>query len=258
MGERVGGSEGIHMLPLRGLPEVREGDDLSALLVAAAGLAPVHGLQSGDVVVVTHKIVAKAEGCSVDLRGVEPSPFAQSIATKWGKDARQVEVVLRESSRIVRMDRGVLICETRHGFICANAGVDRSNTAHPDMVVTLPRDPDASARSIRDGIARQAGVRVAVIVCDTFGRAWREGLTNVAIGCAGLRPLRDERGNADAQGYVLAATVLATADALAAAAELVMGKLDGVPAAIVRGYSYEQGDGAARELLRAPEKDLFR
>jgi coenzyme F420-0:L-glutamate ligase/coenzyme F420-1:gamma-L-glutamate ligase len=250
--------EGVRILPLRGLPEIREGDPLAELIVDAASAAPIHGLQDGDVVIVTHKIVAKAEGCAVDLRSIEPSAFAHDIAARWGKDARQVEVVLRESARIVRMDRGVMICETRHGFICANAGVDRSNASHPDVVMTLPPDPDASARGIRDGIARRAGVSSAVIVSDTFGRAWREGLTNVAIGCAGLRPLRDERGHVDSQGYVLAATVLAVADALAGAAELVMGKLDGVPAAVIRGYRYESGDGDARELLRAPEKDLFR
>ena len=250
--------DGVRVLPLLGLPEVRAGDDLAALLLAAASRAPVGGLRDGDVLVVTHKVVAKAEGCAVDLRTVEPSDFARAIAARWDKDARQVEVVLRESARIVRMDRGVLICETRHGYVCANAGVDRSNAGAPETVVTLPRDPDASARAIRAAVARIARVRTAVIVGDTFGRPWREGLTNVALGCAGLRPLRDERGQADAHGYVLGVSVLAVADELCAAAELVMGKLRGVPAAVVRGYAYEPGEGSARELLRAPERDMFR
>jgi coenzyme F420-0:L-glutamate ligase/coenzyme F420-1:gamma-L-glutamate ligase len=208
--------------------------------------------------VVTHKVVAKVEGCAIDLRTVEPSAFARAIAERWDKDARQVEVVLRESARIVRMDRGVLICETRHGYVCANAGVDRSNAGAPETVLTLPRDPDASAQAIRAAVARIACVQTVVIVGDTFGRPWREGLTNVALGCAGLRPLRDERGHADAHGYVLGVSVLAVADELCAAAELVMGKLRGVPAAVVRGYAYEAGEGSARELLRAPETDMFR
>ena len=250
--------DGVCVLPLLGLPEVRTGDDLSALLLAAASRAPVHGLRDGDVLVVTHKIVAKAEGCAIDLRTVEPSAFARAIAARWDKDARQVEVVLRESARIVRMDRGVLICETRHGYVCANAGVDRSNAGAPETVLTLPRDPDASARAIRAAAARIARVQIAVIIADTFGRPWRAGLTNVALGCAGLRPLRDERGHADAHGYVLGVSVLAVADELCAAAELVMGKLRGVPAAVVRGYAYEPGEGSAREILRAPETDMFR
>ncbi len=210
------------------------------------------------MLVVTHKVVAKSEGCHVDLRAVEPSPFARAYAEQWGKDARQVEVVLRESARLVRMDHGVMICQTRHGFICANAGVDRSNTGDLDVVLTLPSDPDASARLLRDAVVAATGATVAVIVSDTFGRPWRDGLTNVAIGCAGLRPLRDERGQADPHGYVLGASVLAVADELAAAAELAMGKLDGVPAAVVRGYPYEPGEGSAAELLRAPERDMFR
>ena len=251
-------SDGVSVLPLRGLPEVRAGDDLAALLLAAGAREPVGGVRDSDVLVVTHKVVAKAEGCHVDLRAVEPSAFARAFAERWGKDARQVEVVLRESARIVRMDHGVMICETRHGFICANAGIDRSNTGDLDIVLTLPADPDASARRLRDAVVAATGSAVAVIVSDTFGRPWRDGLTNVAIGCAGLRPLRDERGQTDPHGYVLAASVLAVADELAAAAELAMGKLDGVPAAVVRGYAYEQGEGRASELLRAPERDMFR
>jgi coenzyme F420-0:L-glutamate ligase/coenzyme F420-1:gamma-L-glutamate ligase len=248
----------VRVLPLRGLPEIRQGNDLGTLLLNAAERAPVEGLRDGDVLVVTHKIVAKAEGCSVDLRTVEPSPFARMVAERWGKDARQVEVVLRESARIVRMDRGVIICETHHGFVCANAGVDRSNAGADETVLTLPRAPDLSAQVIRAAVSQRTGVTVAVVVSDTFGRAWREGLVNVAIGCAGLRPLRDERDRVDADGYVLKASILAVADELASAAELVMGKLGGIPAAVIRSYAYDVGEGSARELQRAPEKDMFR
>jgi len=250
--------DGVSILPLRGIPEVRDGDDLAAILVDAAGRAPVDGLRAGDVLVVTHKVVAKAEGCIVDLRTVEPSEFARGVAARWDKDARQVEVVLRECARLVRMDRGVMICETHHGFVLTNAGVDRSNAGSLDTALTLPRDPDGSARAIRAYVRVQRGVDVAVIVSDTTGRPWREGLTNMAIGVAGLRPLRDERTRVDAHGYVLAASVLAVADELTAAAELVMGKLDGVPAAVVRGYPYEPGEGAARELIRPAATDMFR
>jgi len=250
--------DGVHVLPVRGLPEVRPGDDVAALLLAGAADAPVRGLRDGDVLVVTHKIVAKAEGCVVDLRTVEPSAFARSIAERWDKDARQVEMVLRESARIVRMDHGVIICETRHGFVCANAGIDRSNAGADEVVLTLPRDPDLSARTICEAVRERTGLQVAVVVSDTFGQVWRQGLLNVAIGCAGLRPLRDERERVDAQGYVLRASVLAVADEVAAAAEMVMGKLDGIPAAVVRGLAYERGEGSARELIRPPEQDMFR
>jgi coenzyme F420-0:L-glutamate ligase/coenzyme F420-1:gamma-L-glutamate ligase len=247
----------VRIVPLRDLPEVRPGHDLAALLAEAAGRG-VGGLADGDIVVVTHKVVAKAEGCLVALRTVQPSAFAQAYAERWGKDARQVEVVLRESARIVRMDHGVMICETRHGFVCANAGVDRSNAGAEETVVTLPPDPDASARRLREALINRARKRLAVVVSDTFGRPWRDGLTNVAIGCSGLHPLRDERGQVDAQGYRLEASVLAVADELASAAELAMGKLGGVPAALIRGYEYQDGEGSARELVRAPEKDIFR
>ena len=250
--------DGVSVLPLRGLPEVHAGDDLALLLLDAGARAPVHGVRDGDVLVVTHKVVAKAEGCIVDLRTVEPSDFARTIADRWNKDARQVEVVLRESARIVRMDRGVMICETHHGFVLTNAGVDRSNAGGVDLALTLPRDPDRTAQLIRDNIRERYGVEAAVIVSDTTGRPWREGLTNMAIGLAGIRPLRDERTRVDAHGYVLGASVLAVADELTAAAELVMGKLDAVPAAVVRGYAYERGEGTARELLRPPATDMFR
>jgi coenzyme F420-0:L-glutamate ligase / coenzyme F420-1:gamma-L-glutamate ligase len=246
----------LRVIAVRGLPEVRPGDDLGVLLcqaLAAGGPA----LEDGDIVVVTQKVVSKAEGRLVDLRTVEPSPFATDYAARHDKDARQVEVVLRESARIVRMDRGVLISETRHGFVCANAGVDASNAAL-ETVALLPLDPDASAAAIRAALGRELGVLPAVVISDTFGRPWRQGIVNVAIGVAGMAPLRDYTGQRDPQGYELRVSVIAVADELASAAELVMGKLDGVPAAVVRGYAYPSGAGNARELVRDAAKDMFR
>jgi coenzyme F420-0:L-glutamate ligase/coenzyme F420-1:gamma-L-glutamate ligase len=248
---------GIRLAPVKGLPEIGAVDDLGRLIHSAL-LAAHQPLLEHDIVVVTHKAVAKAENRIVDLRDVEPSPFAKQYALRWEKDPRQVEVVLRESVRIVRMDRGVIIAETKHGFICANAGVDRSNVSGADQVCLLPVDPDGSAARIAETLRRLAGIAVGVIVADTFGRAWREGLTNVAIGIAGIRPIRNYIGMLDAQGRELRVTALAIADELAGAAELVMGKLDRVPVALVRGYHGEQGDGSARELIRAPELDMFR
>ncbi len=246
----------IQVIGLEGLPEVRPGDDLVALLLgalAAEGLA----LQDGDILVLTQKIVSKAEGRLISLSEIEPSAFAHTVAHRMGKDPRVIEVILREARRIVRMDRQVLIVETPHGFVCANAGVDRSNVGE-GRVALLPQDPDASARAIRREIKRRAGVEVAVLITDTFGRPWREGLTEVAIGVAGLAPLRDYRGQCDRFGVPLQATVVAIADELACAAGLVMEKLAGIPAAIIRGYAYEPQEGAASALVRPPERDLFR
>ena len=245
---------GLEVLAVEGIPEVRPGDDLAALIARAAG----HDLRAGDVVVVTHKIVSKAEGRLVDLRTVEPSAFAKGFAARYGKDPRQIEVVLRESRRTVRMDRGIIISETHHGFVCANAGVDASNVPGEEVVCLLPVDPDASAARLREALAARAGVELAVIVSDSFGRAWREGIANVAIGVAGMQPLADYRGQTDPHGFPLAASVLAIADELAAAAELVMGKTTGIPVAVVRGYSYEQAAGTGRALIMPPERDLFR
>ena len=246
----------VTITAVEGIPEVRAGDDLAALIHAAAerqGLA----FEDGDVIVVTQKAVSKAEGRLVDLNDVAPSPLAVELATSWEKDPRHVEVVLRESKRIVRMDRGVIICETRHGFVCANAGVDASNA--PDgRLVLLPLDPDASARRIRDGLRRLAGADVAVIVSDTFGRPWRSGFTEVAIGVAGMLPIIDYVGKVDTQGRELRATWICVADELASAAELVTGKLNRVPAALIRGYVVPRGEGSARDILREAEKDMFR
>jgi coenzyme F420-0:L-glutamate ligase/coenzyme F420-1:gamma-L-glutamate ligase len=245
---------GLEILPVQGIPEVRPGDDLPELITRAAG----ESLRPGDVLVVTHKIVSKAEGRLVDLRAVEPSALAKGFAARYGRDPRQIEVILRESRRIVRMERGLIITETHHGFVCANAGVDASNVPGKDVICLLPVEPDASAARLREALAARAGVELAVIVSDSFGRAWREGIANVAIGVAGMQPLADYRGETDPHGFPLAASVLATADELAAAAELVMGKTAGIPVAVVRGYAYERAAGTGRALIMPPERDFFR
>ncbi len=247
----------LRVFGVTGIPEVHPGDDLAALILDAAvgqGTPPA----DGDVLVVTQKVVSKAEGALVDLRDVEPSALARSFAREWDKDPRHVEVVLRESRRIVRMDRGIIIAETAHGFVCANAGVDASNVPGDDRVCLLPRDPDASALRLREAIRARTGATVAVLVSDTFGRPWREGTTNVAIGVAGMRPLRDYRGEHDPHGYLLRVSVAAWADELAGATDLVQGKTAGVPVAVIRGLDYETGPDGSASLLRAPEKDMFR
>lgn len=250
--------KGVQILPVEGVPEVRPGDDLIAILADAAR----SDLHPGDVLVVTHKVVSKAEGRLVDLATIEPSTLAKSYASEYGKDPRQIEVVLRESRRVVRMDRGIIISETRHGFVCANAGVDASNVPGEDIVCLLPLDSDASAWKLRDALTARLGVEVAVVISDSFGRAWRHGITDIAIGVAGMNPLADYRGQNDPHGYPMEASILAVADELAGAAELVMGKTEGIPAAIVRGYEYEHVPGSAsssaRDLLVPPERDMFR
>lgn len=247
----------LHVLGVPGLPEVEAGDDLVSLITKAVRAVPLE-VAARDVFVITQKVVSKAEGRLVRLDTVEPS----ALARQWsaGKDPRVVELTLREAVRVVRMDRGVLIAETRRGLVCANAGVDTSNV--PDgWAALLPDDPDASARRIRDGLSAAFGCAVAVIVTDTFGRPWREGQTNVAIGLAGLSPILDHRGLTDGHGHRLQATAIAVADELASAAELVMGKTRGVPVAVVKGageLGLIIGDGSARDLRRRPEEDLFR
>jgi len=248
---------GVTIMPVRGIGEVAAGDDVAALIGRALA-ADGQALCDGDIVVVTQKIVSKAEGRLVDPATVEPSHLAQMAAVHGAKDARHYEVVLRESRRVVRMDRGVLISETHHGFICANAGVDESNVGGGQWLTLLPVDPDASARRICAALCAASGATVAVIISDTFGRAWREGQVNVAIGVAGMLPLHDYAGQPDAYGYTMHVTNIAVADELASAAELVMGKVDAVPVALIRGYRYRAGDGSARALVRAPERDLFR
>jgi coenzyme F420-0:L-glutamate ligase/coenzyme F420-1:gamma-L-glutamate ligase len=247
----------VRILGIGGIPEVRPGDDLATLIVGAAAAQSVSFAQ-GDVLVVTQKIISKAEGRIIDLATVRPGTFAQQIAERWEKDARVVELVLQESERIVRMDHGVMICETKHGFICANAGIDASNVEKLGTVALLPVDPDASAARLREGIEALVGVQMAVLVTDTFGRPWREGHVNFAIGVAGMQPLVDYMGKFDPAGYELKVTRMAVADEIAGAAELVHGKLDRVPVAVVRGYGFPTGCGSSRDLLRDPERDLFR
>jgi coenzyme F420-0:L-glutamate ligase / coenzyme F420-1:gamma-L-glutamate ligase len=240
---------------LPGIPEVRSGDDLAQLLAAAAG-----SLADGDVLVVAHKVVSKAEGRTVALAGVRPSDRARALAVEHGKDPRLVELILRESSEIVRSRPGVLICRTHHGYVCANAGVDASNVPAVDELVLLPLDPDASARALRRRLRALTGVAPAVVISDSFGRAWRSGQCDVAIGIAGLQPLEDWRGRPDAAGRVCAATVIAVADEAAAAADLARRKDGGEPAVLVRGLEQHvsAGDGpGAAALIRARDEDLF-
>jgi len=247
----------VRVIGITGIPEVHPGDDLAGLILDAARRQDTPPID-GDVLVVTQKVVSKAEGQVVVLSTVEPSSFAQRIAEETGKHARQVEVVLRESRRIVRMDRGVIITETHHGFICANAGVDASNAGGPGLLTLLPKDPDGSAEALRRAIEQRTGARLAVIITDTFGRPWREGTDEVAIGVAGLVALKNYAGQRDPYGYELRVTQVAVADELAGAAELVTGKLDRIPAALIRGYPFDPGCGRGRDLVRDPDRDLFR
>jgi coenzyme F420-0:L-glutamate ligase/coenzyme F420-1:gamma-L-glutamate ligase len=251
-------SGAIQIIGVDHIPEVRPGDDLVQLIVDGMVQGNTPPLD-GDVLVVTHKVVSKAEGQLIDLTTIEPSALAMQWAERYEKDPRQVEVVLREAARIVRMERGILITETRHGFVCANAGVDASNVS-PDTVCLLPEDPDRSAEEIRQGIKRELGFEVGVIISDSFGRPWRNGIINVAIGVAGIPALADYRGQTDAAGYSLHVTVLAVADEIAAAAELIMNKLDARPVAIVRGYQFPVAaePGTGRDLVMDSSRDLFR
>ncbi|HKT46333.1 MAG TPA: coenzyme F420-0:L-glutamate ligase [Candidatus Acidoferrales bacterium] len=250
------GPSAVRIVALHGIPEVQRGDNLSALVAEAARKQRMPW-EAGDILVLAQKVVSKAEGATVDLTQVLPSAKAQELAAKLGKDPRFFEVVLQQSRRILRTDR-VLITETHHGFICANAGVDHSNVPGRELVSVLPKDPDGTARVIARGLKKLTGKRVAVIISDTFGRPWRLGLTNVAIGASGLQVLRDLRGTRDRGGKLLQATVLAVADELAAAAGLVMGKAAGIPAVILRGYRYTRGDEPATKILRPADEDLFR
>jgi len=248
--------EPIRLVALPGIPAVQPGDDLPALIRAAAQRAAI-ALQAGALVV-AQKIVSKAEGRVVALSDVTPSAETARLAAEDGRDPRQLELVLRESARIVRRGHGVTISETKHGFVCANAGVDLSNAPAPDTAVLLPLDPDASARALRDALlANGATLPFAVIISDTFGRPWREGLVDVALGSAGIEPIRDLRGKPDLGGRKLRATETATADQLAAAAGLLMQKDAGTPAVWIEGIAIE-GDGDIRDTLRDPATDLFR
>jgi coenzyme F420-0:L-glutamate ligase / coenzyme F420-1:gamma-L-glutamate ligase len=240
---------GYSVFPVTGIPELREGDDLAALILERVGL------EDGDIVVVAQKAISKVEGRTVRLDEIEPSERARSIA--GGEDPRRIEAILREARRVVRVRPPLVICETRHGFICASAGVDGSNAPEPDMLVLLPLDPDASAVSLRETLNERSGREVGVVVTDSFGRPWRQGTTDVAIGAAGVEVLRDLAGARDPVGYELHATVIAVADEVAGAAQLVSGKLDRVPVTIVRGLDL-RGDGRATDIPVPPERDLFR
>lgn len=252
----------IQIHPVDGIPEVSPGDDLGALIAAALSAAKI-GLSDDDVLVVTQKVVSKAEGRVVDLASVQPSERAIEWAKRWGKDPRQVELVLRESAELVRMaDSGLIISRTRHGFVCANAGVDLSNTGRGagERATLLPEDPDGSARGIRERLRELTGAQPAVIVSDSFGRPWRDGITDVCIGAAGIEVLADLRGQPDADGRELHATIVAVADELAGAAELAAGKSSGRPVMLIRGYPYARPvgeDRGARPLVMDRARDLF-
>lgn len=248
---------GLQIFGVPGLPEIAEGADLAALIAAAATDAGTP-LADGDIVVVTSKIVSKSEGRTVELADVEPSPFAIEWSVKWDKDPAVTEVVLREAKRIVRQSGPVLITETQHGFVCANSGVDQSSSGAHGRLVLLPVDPDASARRVRAGLARH-GVDVAVIVSDTFGRAWREGQTDVAIGIAGMHPIRSYIGQLDPHGHEFKVQAVCLADQLAGAAELVKGNVSRLPVGVIRGYQWERDETATiAPVLRDPSRDLFR
>ncbi len=242
----------LELNALSSLPEVRPGDDLAALTREAASNEG-QPIDRSVILAVAQKVISKAENAMVDLRKVRPCALAQSWASKWGKDPRMIELILSQSRRIVKMDRGILIAETRHGFICANAGVDQSNAEADDFATILPEDPDASAQRLRAALGCGG-----VIITDTFGRPWREGLVDVALGVAGLDPLKDYRGSVDRRGRKLASTIIAVADQLAAAAGLLMGKSAGCPVVLIRGFEWQTAEGSAHALIRRPEQDLFR
>jgi coenzyme F420-0:L-glutamate ligase/coenzyme F420-1:gamma-L-glutamate ligase len=246
----------IHVIPVAGLPEICPGDDLAALIANSARQQDCQ-VAKGDILVVAQKVVSKAEGRIVPLADIVPSREALEWADRWSKDPRLIEVVLQQSKAIIRMERGIIVSETAHGFICANAGVDASNTAG-DTAILLPEDPDRSARQLQARLGQLFSAAVGVIISDTFGRAWREGLVNVALGVAGVPALTDYRGQLDGSGKLLHATLIATADEIASAAELVMGKADRIPIVIVRGFSAAVPPGSGADLIRPAERDLFR
>ena len=248
----------IRVIGVEGMPEVQSGDNLAVQLMDAAEKQGT-SIEDGDVIVVTQKVVSKAEGRVITIDDIEPSDLALRITEGHRRDPRHTELILRESARIVRMDRGVIISETSHGFTCANAGIDASNIPGSNTVALLPVDSDASARRVRDAVKSRLGVDVAVIISDTFGRPWRAAAVNVAIGVAGINPLLSYVGQEDTHGNMMYTTVICVADELAAVAELVSGKVLGVPVSIIKGYAYEPMEDASHEaLLRPPDKDLFR
>ena len=247
----------IRLIPIPVARDVISGDSITEILLDALRKIRIR-LQPGDILVVKHKIISKAEGCIVDLDTISPSAESIAWAKHYDHDARVIELALREARSVIRRKNGVLITETHHGFLCANNGIDVSNVDGGRHALLLPKDPDASAAKLRREIKKHTGVSLAVIITDSFGRPWREGLTEFAIGIAGMKALRDDRGRRDPQGYKLKASVEAIADELACAAGLVCGKLNRAPACIIRGYTYKTASGGVRELLRPAANDLFR
>lgn len=244
----------VSFIAVQDLPEIRPGDDLAAFILKALDGQAL----SGDLLVVTHKVVSKVEGRLVRLDQIEPSPLAVDYGHRWDRDPRHIEIVLRESKRVIRMaDGGLIISETHHGLVCAHAGVDLSNVDGGETACLLPLDPDASARGLHEALSRALGFSLPVVISDSFGRPWRNGILNVAIGLAGLQPMTDYRGSTDRAGYELKASLMATADALAAASELVTGKCDAVPVVLVRGFVYQAGHGRGSELIMEPSRNLF-
>ena len=247
----------LRAIPIEGIGEVRPGDDIAALILTALR-AKRKNLIQGDIIVVTHKIVSKSEGLIVPLASVRPSRDAEQWSEKFRLDSRITQIARDESARVVKRAHGVTITETRHGFVCANSGVDASNVDGGHSVVLLPRNPDRSAQNIYRALKNRVGFALPVIISDSFGRAWREGLTEVAIGLAGMKAFRDSRGARDPYGYKLKVTLEAVADELASMAGLACGKLTCIPACIIRGYNYQPGRGRARDLIRPAERDMFR
>lgn len=255
------GAARIEVVALEGIPEIAPGDDLAQIVVAAMQATPdVLPARDDDVLVVTQKVVSKAEGAIADLEAIEPRAEAVAFAERWDRDARQVELVLRHAKRVVRMANGLVITETPHGFVCANGGIDASNVGPESgsIVTLLPDDPDASAGRIRSAVAEATGVDVPVVISDSFGRPWRFGIVDVAIGVAGLLPLEDLRGSPDRDGRIMKSTVRAVADELASAAELVLGKSAGRPVALIRGAAFTRGEGSIRDVVMPERFDLFR
>jgi coenzyme F420-0:L-glutamate ligase/coenzyme F420-1:gamma-L-glutamate ligase len=248
----------LTVIGIEGLPNISKDDDIAALTITAAEKQGTP-LLDGDILVVTQKIISKAENQVVDLKNITPSAKAINFATEWGKDPRIVEIALNEAVRIVRMEQGILITETKHGFRCANSGIDASNvgSSNPDIVTLLPQDPDTSAQVIRARLKKRLNIDIPVIISDTFGRPWREGAINVAVGMSGIEPLHDYRGQKDTDGRILQTSVIAISDEISSAAELVMHKATGVPIAIIRNYEYEKGESGIAPMVRGIKTDLF-
>ena len=247
----------ISIIGIEGIPEIQPGDDLSKLITEACEKEDIL-IENGDILTITQKIVSKSESCLVDLDTINPSNLAKTWAQQWDRDPRLIELVFQKSKRISKMENGVLLTETEHGFYCINAGIDLSNVAGDNIATYLPLDSDKSAFNIRNSIKKKLGVNIAVIITDTWGRPWRVGVTNVAIGISGMSAFQDYRGLNDANGMDLKASIIAVVDELAAASELVMNKLDNIPVALIKGYTYVPYEGSINELIRPPEQDLFR